>query len=142
MLLGERNVALQGSGLASVYNNNSSNNNSSYNNSYNSSISNNASRNDGRAQAVGHHGQLTPPDDFPIADETVMGRRRLGARGGVLGWLEIWDYAGGSSFRGFVAEDTTRETKSLFVFFDAHSITRDLKQAYVFSPLSFLTGQC
>ncbi|KAK4039882.1 ornithine decarboxylase antizyme-domain-containing protein [Parachaetomium inaequale] len=130
MLLGERNVALQGSGLASVYNDNH-NYNSNDNNSYNNSISNNASRNDGRAQAVGHHGQLTPPDDFPIADETMMGRRRLGARGGVLGWLEIWDYAGGSSFRGFVAEDATRETKSLFVFFDAHSITRDLKQALV-----------
>jgi hypothetical protein len=136
MLLGERNVALQGSGLASVYNtNNNDNNSNNYNNSYNNSISNNASRNDGRAQAVGHHGQLTPPDEFPIADAAMMGRRRHGARGGVLGWLEIWDYAGGSSFRGFVAEDASRETKSLFVFFDAHSITRDLKQAYV--PLCF-----
>jgi hypothetical protein len=132
MLLGERNVALQGSGLASVYNtNNNDNNSNNYNNSYNNSISNNASRNDGRAQAVGHHGQLTPPDEFPIADAAMMGRRRHGARGGVLGWLEIWDYAGGSSFRGFVAEDASRETKSLFVFFDAHSITRDLKQALV-----------
>jgi len=105
---------MQGSGLASVYNNDI--------------------RMDGpAAAAMGQHGQLTPPDDFPIADETAMGRRGLGAsgRGGVLGWLEIWDYDGGSSFRGFVAEDASRGTKSLFVFFDAHSITRDLKKALV-----------
>jgi hypothetical protein len=131
MLLGERNAALQGSGLASVYNSNNNSSNNSYNNSYNNSISNNASRNDGRPQAMEYHGQLTPPDDFPIGDETLMGRRGFGPRGGVLGWLEIWDYAGGSSFRGFVAEDASRANKSLFVFFDAHSITRDLKQALV-----------
>jgi hypothetical protein len=130
MLLGERNVALQGSGLASVHNNDNYYHNDN-NGSYNSRISNNATRNDGRAQAVGHYGQLTPPADFPIADETMMGGRGFGAPGGVLGWLEIWDYAGGSSFRGFVAEDAGRETKSLFVFFDAHAITRDLKQALV-----------
>ncbi|KAL2169528.1 hypothetical protein VTG60DRAFT_5921 [Thermothelomyces hinnuleus] len=126
MLLGERNAALQGSGLASVYSNNYNNNNS-----YNDSIINNASRSDGRAQAVGNHGQLTPPDDYPIGDETLMGRRGFGAPGNVLSWLEIWDYAGGSSFRGFVACDARRETRSLFVFFDAHSITHDLKQALV-----------
>ncbi|KAK4139987.1 ornithine decarboxylase antizyme-domain-containing protein [Dichotomopilus funicola] len=115
MLLGERNAALHGSGLASVYNNSNNHDNITDNNT----------------SYMSHHGQLTPPDEFPIADETAMGRRGFGARGGVLGWLEIWDYAGGSSFRGFVAEDTSRETKSLFVFFDAHSITRDLKQALV-----------
>ncbi|KAL2173670.1 ornithine decarboxylase antizyme-domain-containing protein [Thermothelomyces heterothallicus CBS 202.75] len=127
MLLGERNAALQGSGLASVYSNNYNNNNSSYNDS----ITNNASRSDGRAQAVGNYGQLTPPDDYPIGDETLMGSRGFGTPGNVLSWLEIWDYAGGSSFRGFVACDTRRETRSLFVFLDAHSITRDLKQALV-----------
>jgi hypothetical protein len=115
MFLGERNAAMQHSGLASVYNNTNTNN---YNN-----------RNDGRA--MGHHGQLTPPDDFPISDETMMGRFRAGPRGDVSGWLEIWDYAGGSSFRAFVAEDASRGTKSLFVFFDEHSMSRDLKQAYV-----------
>ncbi len=121
MFLGERNAAMQGSGLASVYNNDI--------------------RSDGpAAAAMGQHGQLTPPDDFPIADETTMGRRGIGAgvRGGVLGWLEIWDYDGGSSFRGFVAEDASRGTKSLFVFFDAHSISRDLKKAYVPSHLTLV----
>lgn len=148
MLLGERNAALHGSGLASVYNSNNHDNITDDNNTtYNRNISHSATRHDGRAQAVSNHGQLTPPDEFPIADEAAMGRRGFGARGGVLGWLEIWDYAGGSSFRGFVAEDTSRETKSLFVFFDAHSITRDLKQAYVFThiprhtyPLAFLSN--
>jgi hypothetical protein len=118
MFLGERNVAPQHSGLASVYYDNHNNND----------------RNDRPPNAIGPNGQLTPPDDFPIADETMMGRRRglgAGANGSVRGWLEIWDYAGGSSFRGFVAEDVSQETKSLFVFFDVHSISRDLKQAYV-----------
>ncbi|KAK4121190.1 hypothetical protein N657DRAFT_665513 [Parathielavia appendiculata] len=125
MFLGERNAAMHGSGLASVYYDNSSRNNNS---------SSNNNRSDGHARAMGQHGQLTPPDDFPIADETRMGNRQgFGAsgRGGILGWLEIWDYAGGSSFRSFVSEDARRGITSLFVFFDAHSITRDLKQALV-----------
>ncbi|KAK4234759.1 ornithine decarboxylase antizyme-domain-containing protein [Achaetomium macrosporum] len=127
MFLGERNATLQSSGLASV--NDNYDNYNHYNNS-----SSNINRNDGRAPAMGHNGQLTPPDDFPITDETMMGHRRgpdHGARRGITGWLEIWDYAGGSSFRGFMAEDASRGTKSLFVFFDAHSITRDMKQALV-----------
>jgi hypothetical protein len=41
-------------------------------------------------------------------------------------WIEIWDYAGGSSFRGFVGGDG--EKKSLFAFFDSAVVGRDLKQ--------------
>lgn len=124
MFLGERNTAPHHSGLASVYHDNFSSN----------------TRNDGRQvpgrppNAIGPNGQLTPPDDFPIMGETAMGGCRdlgAGAYSGIRGWLEIWDYAGGSSFRAFVAEDANRQTKSLFVFFDSHSISRDLKQAYV-----------
>jgi hypothetical protein len=135
MFLGERNAAMQHSGLASVYNttNTHSNNGNTNNNSMDIDV--HMERNDGRAPGVGHHGQLTPPDDFPVTDETMMGYPRrdlsVAARGGILGWLEIWDDAGGSSFRGFVAHDASRGVKSLFVFFDAHSITRDLKEAYV-----------
>lgn len=76
------------------------------------------------------NGQLTPPDYFPIGDHAVMAARKAAAdRGGVgVGaWLEIWDYAGGNSFRAFVTED--REVKSLFVFFDTNVLGRDLKQA-------------
>ncbi|EHK98494.1 hypothetical protein M7I_5700 [Glarea lozoyensis 74030] len=41
-------------------------------------------------------------------------------------WIEIWDYAGGCSFRGFVGGNG--ENKSLFAFFDSSVIGRDLKQ--------------
>jgi hypothetical protein len=48
---------------------------------------------------------------------------------GVTSWLEVWDYAGGASFRAFEASDG--EEKSTFAFFDVGVIGRDLKQAYV-----------
>lgn len=49
-------------------------------------------------------------------------------------WLEVWDYAGGASFRAFVADDG--EEKSLFVFFDIQGVLgRDLKKAYVAFPV-------
>lgn len=41
-------------------------------------------------------------------------------------WIEIWDYAGGLSFRGFVGEKDGQ--KALFVFFDGSVIGKDLKQ--------------
>lgn len=41
-------------------------------------------------------------------------------------WLEIWDYAGGCSFRGFVGGKG--DLKSLFAFFDSAVVGRDLKQ--------------
>lgn len=52
------------------------------------------------------------------------------SHGEIAAWLEIWDYAGGNSFRAFLAEDRAR-VKTLFVFFDANVIGRDLKQALV-----------
>jgi len=80
----------------------------------------------------------TPPYDCPIGKAAVMqgpsarnmnnGRAGLGVIGA---WLEIWDYAGGSSFRAFVSEDAAAGDKSMFVFFDAHVLGRDLKQALV-----------
>ncbi|KAH8596367.1 ornithine decarboxylase antizyme-domain-containing protein [Bisporella sp. PMI_857] len=45
---------------------------------------------------------------------------------GVDASLEIWDYAGGCSFRGFVGG--LGEKKSLFAFFDPSVIGRDLKK--------------
>ncbi|PHH88871.1 hypothetical protein CDD83_6950 [Cordyceps sp. RAO-2017] len=45
-------------------------------------------------------------------------------------WLEVWDYAGGASFRAFVANDG--KEKSLFVFFDLQGVMgRDLKRALI-----------
>lgn len=43
-------------------------------------------------------------------------------------WLELWDFVGCGSFRGFLAEDPAGET-SLFAFFDASVLSRDLKRA-------------
>ena len=77
----------------------------------------------------------TPPDDCPIGDAAMMqahgGANKFGGFGSIGAWLEIWDYAGGSSFRAFVSEDAATGDKSMFVFFDAHVIGRDLKQALV-----------
>lgn len=125
MFLGERNTVPQRSGLASVY-------------YYDDNHLNGNGRNGAQ--------QLTPPDDYPIADPSVMAAGHpdllgVGLSGGIQGWLEIWDYAGGSSFRGFVAWDASRDIRSLFVFFDAHSVSRDLKQAYVIHPPGFPSHQ-
>jgi hypothetical protein len=45
---------------------------------------------------------------------------------GIDAWMEIWDYAGGCSFRAFVGGKG--DQKSLFAFFDSSVIGRDLKQ--------------
>lgn len=42
-------------------------------------------------------------------------------------WMEFWDYAGGASFRAFVAQDGDERT--LFAFIDAGLLNRDLKKA-------------
>lgn len=48
----------------------------------------------------------------------------------VVQWLEIWDYAGGAMFRGFVTQGVGGE-QTLYVFFERGVIGRDLKQGYV-----------
>lgn len=71
-----------------------------------------------------------PPDDqFPDSfqhrnsiSETRPRRLEVDA------WMEVWDYAGGASFRAFVVK--TGGEKSLFVFFDIEGVLgRDLKKA-------------
>ncbi|ESZ91383.1 ornithine decarboxylase antizyme [Sclerotinia borealis F-4128] len=44
-------------------------------------------------------------------------------------WVEIWDYTGGCSFRGFVGG--IGDEKTLFAFFDSSVIGRDLKQGLI-----------
>ncbi|EPE02693.1 ornithine decarboxylase antizyme [Ophiostoma piceae UAMH 11346] len=46
-------------------------------------------------------------------------------------WLELWDFAGGASFRGFLSEDVAGSELSLFAFFDAHMLVNngDLKMS-------------
>ena len=48
---------------------------------------------------------------------------------GVDATLEIWDYAGNCSFRGFVGGKADK--KSVFAFFGPSLIGRDLKQGYL-----------
>lgn len=55
----------------------------------------------------------------------------------VTDWLEIWDYVGGATFRGFVAEH--QGERSLFVFFDSGVLGSDLKPGYVSQVLCFGT---
>ncbi|KAH6891376.1 ornithine decarboxylase antizyme-domain-containing protein [Thelonectria olida] len=72
--------------------------------------------------------QTPPPDDrLPDHFRQSFSDDKLPAFN-VEAWLEVWDYAGGASFRAFVANDG--EEKSLFVFFDAEGVMgRDLKKA-------------
>ena len=46
-------------------------------------------------------------------------------RGLVDMWIEVWDYAGGARFRGFVAGEG--EDRTMFVFFDDGVVGSDLK---------------
>lgn len=70
----------------------------------------------------------TPPPDDSILD-AFQQHADIKARGfEVDAWMEVWDYAGGASFRAFVASDG--KEKSLFVFFDIEGVLgRDLKRA-------------
>lgn len=72
--------------------------------------------------------QTPPPDDrLPDHFQQPFSDDKLSAFE-VEAWLEVWDYAGGASFRTFVANNG--EEKSLFVFFDAEGVMgRDLKKA-------------
>ncbi|KAI0601639.1 ornithine decarboxylase antizyme-domain-containing protein [Biscogniauxia sp. FL1348] len=71
---------------------------------------------------------LTPPDDYPTPPFSFS-RRPSMSTVNVKGWMEFWDYAGGASFRAFVAEDG--DEMSLFAFFDSGLVGCDLKQALI-----------
>ncbi|KAI9167743.1 ornithine decarboxylase antizyme [Paramyrothecium foliicola] len=71
--------------------------------------------------------QTPPPDDQFLA-QPRRGSEVKPHGFDIDAWLEVWDYAGGASFRAFVANDG--EEKSLFVFFDIEGVLgRDLKRA-------------
>jgi len=65
-----------------------------------------------------------PPDESVDANNNYFGNVKNGQV--IDAWLEVWDYSGGCSFRGFVGGNG--DQKSLFAFFDAAVIERDLKQ--------------
>ncbi|KAK4498544.1 hypothetical protein PRZ48_011202 [Zasmidium cellare] len=65
------------------------------------------------------HGQPTPS---PSPD----GRLYPTPGGLVREYVEVWDYAGGARFRGFVAEQDD-DMRAMFIFFDKEVIGMDLK---------------
>lgn len=66
----------------------------------------------------------SPPDERLNAYTNFFDDVNYGQ--GADAWMEIWDYRGGCSFRGFVGGQGDR--KSLFAFFDSSIIGKDLKQ--------------
>ncbi|WYZ41754.1 hypothetical protein EsH8_V_000649 [Colletotrichum jinshuiense] len=96
---------------------------------------NTGSSGSGLTQGVYDSMLQTPPPDEDLAVQPHFGGREDGVLGPMassapspaIAWLEIWDFAGGASFRAFVADDGTE--KSLFALYDRNVIGRDLKPA-------------
>lgn len=68
-----------------------------------------------------HHGQPTP-------SASPDGRLYPNTGGLLREYVEVWDYAGGARFRGFVAEKD--DMRSMFIFFDREVVGMDLKPGY------------
>jgi hypothetical protein len=68
--------------------------------------------------------------DLPTPSPSPDGRIYPQAGGMIRDYVEVWDYAGGARFRGFVAEK--EDERALFVFFDKDVMGMDLKPGYVF----------
>ena len=66
----------------------------------------------------------SPPDESVDMHNNYFGKVKTSQI--IDAWLEIWDYSGACSFRGFVGGNG--DQKSLFAFFDSTVIERDLKQ--------------
>lgn len=69
----------------------------------------------------------SPPDGSVKVYNDYFGKRRPGHS--IDAYMEVWDYAGGCSFRGFVGGNGDK--KSLFAFYDSSIVGRDMKQGYV-----------
>jgi hypothetical protein len=63
--------------------------------------------------------------DLPTPSPSPDERRYLHPGSLVKDYVEVWDYAGGALFRGFVAEKDGE--RALFVFFDKEVLDKDLK---------------
>lgn len=145
---GERNAAHHVSGLTGVYHHQPSNRSrhhqedaeesdtgssvtSSIDSGYFGSYTGDSSHRRSDVQHQQQQQQLTPPYD--ARDEILCGNGSCESNNPVevTAWMEIWDYQGGASFLAFVAEDIASGEKSLFTFFDAGIVGRDLKKALV-----------
>lgn len=70
------------------------------------------------------HGLPPTPESLPVQDGLLdLEPRQIRAL--VSEWVEIWDYAGGLRFRGFVADRDGE--RALFIFFDQEVMGKDLK---------------
>ena len=67
------------------------------------------------------NGLGTPPSETRL-------HNRYDASSVIAQWLEIWDYTGGTRFRGFTVEGPAQSEKTMFVFFDEVVVGKDLKQ--------------
>jgi hypothetical protein len=76
--------------------------------------------------------------DLPTPSPSPDGRIYPQAGGMIRDYVEVWDYAGGARFRGFVAEKENE--RALFVFFDKDVMGMDLKPGYAF--LSHISFSC
>lgn len=65
------------------------------------------------------HGQHTP-------STSPDGRMHSKVNSRIRHYVEVWDYAGGARFRGFVA-DKGADMRTMFIFFDRGLIGMDLK---------------
>lgn len=79
---------------------------------------------------------MTPPSNRVV-------KRTLAGMPQVVDYIELWDYMGGATFRGFTATSRTSpgitdeddSEKTMFVFFDEMVLARDLKQGCVHQTL-------
>lgn len=69
------------------------------------------------------NGLFTPPPDIHNLDGSSSSKSPQ-----ISQWLEIYDYASDTRFRGFVATNAYGQ-RSLFVFFEHNIVGKDLKQA-------------
>ncbi|KAL9092203.1 MAG: hypothetical protein Q9159_000962 [Coniocarpon cinnabarinum] len=68
--------------------------------------------------------QMTPPDESLIGLQLQRFEHSYTAE-----YFEMWDYVGDARFRGFTVDSPESRQKTLFVFFDAIVIAKDLKPA-------------
>lgn len=70
----------------------------------------------------------TPPPEDVISNALHRGADPDAPGLEVNAWMEVWDYAGGASFRAFAVNEG--QEKTFFVFFDIQGVMgRDLKKA-------------
>lgn len=128
-LYGERNAAVPGSGLTGARDRRRSRRDGNAIRAYVSDTYG--------ANTQDAHGDVmlanTPPDDHadglePLTATTSGGIEAIGE---ITAWLEFWDYAGGTGFRGFVGRPRGQEESTLFLFFTEELVGMELKQAYV-----------